>query len=68
MLTTLFSRGDDMAEYEPIPKPNQDLGDSAIVRRRPLDTAASEIDLFEQARKIYSRGRRRFSRRASRIV
>jgi len=57
-----------MAEYEPIPKPNQDLGDSAIVRKRPLEAATSEIDLFEQARKIYSRGRRRFSRRASRIV
>ena len=72
MLTTLFSTLDDLrndsSERQPIPEPKGDPGDSAIVRKQPFETFDAEVDLFEQARKIYLRGRRRYSRRASRIV
>lgn len=43
-------------------------GESAIVRRQRLTAMSAEIDLFDYARKIYSRGRRRYSRRAAGII
>ena len=43
-------------------------GDSAIIRRQRIKLVSGEPDLFDQARKIYLRGRRRYTRRAARII
>lgn len=41
---------------------------SAIIRREDTDVASAESDLFDRARIIYLRGRRRYTRKASGII
>lgn len=41
---------------------------SAIIRREDTVEASAETDLFDRARVIYLRGRRRYTRKASGII
>ena len=71
MLTNIFSPAIEQASARTLPQSQEKVvankHGSAIIRRENVNDMI-KTDLFERARTIYSRGRRRNTQRASEII
>jgi hypothetical protein len=71
MLKNLLSSTSKFADLSIFPIETIRLSEeqpSAIIRRETMTTIAAETDLFDRARSIYFRGRRRYPRKAAGII